>query len=206
MAAHAATKFPEEEKQSCGRAGEALAVRGGTRRHAPSTKLSSCCPFGVYLKRSVRETALIPPVPPPPSSFAAAAIPSSSSKLKTVPTVRVGKKDEGGENRKWPRVVDSRCILLVFFFSLLHVSSSSSLRAPRHNHTNKTSKMDGELKYAAGNYSDCSGMAGEKNTPPHTPTPLSNVSDWMRSKRRDTVRLARREDDASASSASLSRF
>lgn len=143
-----------------------------------------------------------PPVPPPPSSFAA-AIPSS--KLKTVPTVRVGKKDEGGEKRKWPRVVDSRCILLVFFF-LLHVSSSSSLRAPRHNHTNKTSKMDGELKYAAGNYSDCSGMAGEKNTPPHTPTPLPKVSDWMRSKRRDTVRHARREDDASASSALLSRF
>lgn len=68
MAAHAATKFSEEEKQSCGRAGEALAVRGGTRRRAPSTKLSSCCPFGVYLKRSVREMALIPPslLPPPP--------------------------------------------------------------------------------------------------------------------------------------------
>lgn len=60
MAAHAATKFPEEEKQSCGRAGEAPAVSGGTRRRAPSTKLSSCRPFGVYLKRSVREMALIP--------------------------------------------------------------------------------------------------------------------------------------------------
>lgn len=148
-----------------------------------------------------------PPVPPAPSSFAAAIPSSSSSKLKTVPTVRAGKKDEGGEKRKWPRVVDSRCILLVFFFS------SSSLRAPRHNHTNKTSKMDGELKYAAGNYSDCSGMAGEKNPPPthtyiytHPPTLLPKVSDWMRSKQRDTVRHARREDDASASSASLLRF
>lgn len=60
MAAHATTKFPEEEKQSCGRAGEALVVRGGTRRRAPSTKLSSCRPFGVYLKRSMREMALIP--------------------------------------------------------------------------------------------------------------------------------------------------
>lgn len=60
--------------------------------------------------------------------------------------------------KKAPWVVDSRCILVVFFFLLL-------LQAGRHNHTNKTSKIDWELKYAAENYSNCFGMAGRKIFP-----------------------------------------
>lgn len=72
-----------------------------------------------------------------------------------------------------PRVVDSQCTLVVFFLFFLH--------SGRHNHTNKTSKIDGELKYAAENYSDCFGKAGgEKYS--------LKVSDWMTSKLRDTVR------------------
>lgn len=142
------------------------------------------------MKRSVREMALIPPRPSSPLLLRRRRRRHPSFKIKNSPNRARGEERRGGRKKEsgheW-LTVGAYCL----FFSLLHVSSSSSLRASRHNHTNKTSKMDRELKYAAGNYSDCSGMAGEKNTPPHPP-PQSVRLDEIKTARYRETRTPRR--------------
>lgn len=74
-------------------------------------------------------------------------------KIKIVPTVQKEKEEKKESATSGWQLV--RTAFLFFFFS----------KAGRHNHTNKTSKIDSELKYAVENYSDCSGMAGRKIFP-----------------------------------------
>lgn len=95
---------------------------------------------GVYLKWSTRELALIPP------RTLLLRIKNSGTR------VHAGTR-RSRERHEWLTI--GACWLCFLFL----------LQAGRHNHTNKTSKMDWELKYAAGNYSDCSGMAERKIFP-----------------------------------------